>query len=226
MLELTQYKLVKGAFFMNGLDYQRIFHEIKNTITLINSSMQLLDRRCSQLKTELYWDNIKNEITYLKNMVLEISKAGSMEQLQKDSVDLNSIVLDLCRFMKDSYSDLKWKLNLSEELPCVYADQIKLKQAVLNLIKNSAEAGSTYVIIETHAAGSHIQIAIIDNGGGISAELVDKVFDLFTTSKKQGSGLGLAITKQIIECHDGTLELNNQPGKGCTFTIELPAAAL
>ncbi|MCI8447214.1 MAG: ATP-binding protein [Eubacterium sp.] len=211
---------------MNGLDYQRIFHEIKNTITLINSSMQLLDQRCSQLKTELYWDNIKNEITYLKNMVLEISKAGSMEQLQKDSVDLNSIVLDLCRFMKDSYSDLKWKLNLSEELPCVYADQIKLKQAVLNLIKNSAEAGSTYVIIETHAAGSHIQIAIIDNGGGISAELVDKVFDLFTTSKKQGSGLGLAITKQIIECHDGTLELNNQPGKGCTFTIELPAAAL
>ena len=226
MLELTQYKLVKGAFFMNGLDYQRIFHEIKNTITLINSSMQLLDQRCSQLKTELYWDNIKNEITYLKNMVLEISKAGSMEQLQKDSVDLNSIVLDLCRFMKDSYSDLKWKLNLSEELPCVYADQIKLKEAVLNLIKNSAEAGSTYVIIETHAAGSHIQIAIIDNGGGISAELVDKVFDLFTTSKKQGSGLGLAITKQIIECHDGTLELNNQPGKGCTFTIELPAAAL
>ena len=226
MLELTQYKLVKGAFFMNGLDYQRIFHEIKNTITLINSSMQLLDQRCSQLKTELYWDNIKNEITYLKNMVLEISKAGSMEQLQKDSVDLNSIVLDLCRFMKDSYSDLKWKLNLSEELPCVYADQIKLKQAVLNLIKNSAEAGSTYVIVETHAAGSHIQIAIIDNGGGISAELVDKVFDLFTTSKKQGSGLGLAITKQIIECHDGTLELNNQPGKGCTFTIELPAAAL
>lgn len=226
MLELTQYKLVKGAFFMNGLDYQRIFHEIKNTITLINSSMQLLDHRCSQLKTELYWDNIKNEITYLKNMVLEISKAGSMEQLQKDSVDLNSIVLDLCRFMKDSYSDLKWKLNLSEELPCVYADQIKLKQAVLNLIKNSAEAGSTYVIIETHAAGSHVQIAIIDNGVGISAELVDKVFDLFTTSKKQGSGLGLAITKQIIECHDGTLELNNQPGKGCTFTIELPAAAL
>ncbi len=226
MLELTQYNLVKGAVFMNGLDYQRIFHEIKNTITLINSSMQLLDQRCSQLKTELYWDNIKNEITYLKNMVLEISKAGSMEQLQKDSVDLNSIVLDLCRFMKDSYSDLKWKLNLSEELPCVYADQIKLKQAVLNLIKNSAEAGSTYVIIETHAAGSHIQIAIIDNGGGISAELVDKVFDLFTTSKKQGSGLGLAITKQIIECHDGTLELNNQPGKGCTFTIELPAAAL
>ena len=226
MLELTQYKLVKGAFFMNGLDYQRIFHEIKNTITLINSSMQLLDQRCSQLKTELYWDNIKNEITYLKNMVLEISKAGSMEQLQKDSVDLNSIVLDLCRFMKDSYSDLKWKLNLSEELPCVYADQIKLKQAVLNLIKNSAEAGSTYIIIETHAAGSHVQIAIIDNGGGISAELVDKVFDLFTTSKKQGSGLGLAITKQIIECHDGTLELNNQPGKGCTFIIELPAAAV
>lgn len=208
---------------MNCLDYQRIFHEIKNTITLINSSMQLLDHRCSQLKTELYWDNIKSEITYLKNMVLEISKAGSMEQLQKEATDLNSILLDVCRLMKDSYSDITWNLDLSENLPLVCVDHIKLKQAVLNLIKNSAEAGSAYVTIETRNTGSHVQISIIDNGGGIPAELEDKVFDLFTTSKKQGSGLGLAITKQIIECHDGTLRLNNQFGKGCTFTMELPA---
>lgn len=225
MLELTQYKLVKGAFFMNCLDYQRIFHEIKNTITLINSSMQLLDHRCSQLKTELYWDNIKNEITYLKNMVLEISKAGNMEQLQKEAVDLNSILSDICRLMNDSYSEIKWNLDLMENLPSVYADHIKMKQAFLNLVKNSAEAGSTYVTIQTRTTGSHVQIIIIDSGGGVPAELEDKVFDLFTTSKKQGSGLGLAITKQIIECHDGTLRLNNQLGKGCTFTIELPAAS-
>ena len=83
MLELTKYKHIRGVIYMNSLDYQRIFHEIKNTITLINSSMQLLDNRCPQLKSESYWDNIKNEITYLKNMVLELSQASNMEQLHK-----------------------------------------------------------------------------------------------------------------------------------------------
>lgn len=61
---------------MNSQNYQKILHEIKNTVTLINSSAQLLNSKCPQLHSEPYWDNIRQEITYLKNMVLEISQAG------------------------------------------------------------------------------------------------------------------------------------------------------
>lgn len=222
MLELTKYKHIRGVIYMNSLDYQRIFHEIKNTITLINSSMQLLDNRCPQLKSESYWDNIKNEITYLKNMVLELSQASNMEQLQKDTIDLNEVLDNVCCFVKDSYPSLQWNLELSQNLPSINADNIKIRQAVLNLLKNSAEAGSTYVKITTQIKESVIQILISDCGGGIPVELENKVFDLFTTSKKQGSGLGLAITKQIIECHGGTLQFENKIGEGCTFIISLP----
>lgn len=207
---------------MNSLDYQSIFHEIKNTITLINSSMQLLDRRCPQMKAEPYWDNIKHEITYLKNMVLEISQAGNMDCLQKECLDINSMLQDICRFMHDAYSGIKWNLNLSENLPAIHADSIKLRQAILNLLKNSAEAGSSHVTVSTQAKSTFAQIIITDSGGGIPVDFEQKAFDLFTTTKQQGSGLGLAITKQIVECHGGTLLLENHPGEGCTFTICLP----
>lgn len=209
---------------MNSLDYQRIFHEIKNSITLINSSAQLLDKQCQQLQAEPYWDNIRHEITYLKNLILEISQAGSVQQLQKEPISLNSLLKDMCCIMKDTYSGLQWDLQLSSDLAPVRADNIKLRQAILNLLKNSAEAGSASIAIATRADHKNVQIVITDCGGGISPELESKVFELFTTSKKEGTGLGLAIAKQIIEAHKGTLMLANRPGDGCTFTISLPLA--
>lgn len=71
-------------------------------------------------------------------MVLEISQAGNADHLQKQLLDINSLLKDICRFMKDSYSELKWNLQLEHHLPFVNADNIKLKQAILNLLKNSA----------------------------------------------------------------------------------------
>lgn len=209
---------------MNSLDYQNIFHEIKNTITLVNSSMQLLDKKCPTLESEPYWNNMKAEITYLKNMILKISQAGNMTNLQKEPVELNSFLKDLCNCMKDTYPDLHWNLHTDPALPVLHADVTKLRQAILNLLKNSAEAqnGSGYVTIETHASESNIKISITDHGKGIPADLEDRIFDLFTTTKEHGTGLGLAITKHIIENHNGELILNNRPGDGCTFSIFLP----
>lgn len=209
---------------MNSLDYQNIFHEIKNTITLVNSSMQLLDNKCPHLKSEAYWNNIKHEITYLKNMVLEISKAGTMEHLQKEPLNLNDLLLDLCNSLKDTFPHMQWDLQLDENIPPLYADHMKITQAVVNLLKNSAEASNEAgnISIKTRSMDLDIILSISDSGGGIPAELEDKVFELFTTSKQHGTGLGLAITKHIIECHNGTLTLENHPGIGCTFTICLP----
>lgn len=209
---------------MNTLDYQHIFHEIKNTVTLINSSAQLLNTKCPNLHTEPYWDNIRHEITYLKNMVLDLSQAGGTDQLQKEPVDLNPLLSNICRFVKDAYPNPQWNLQLCKHLPLIQADSIKLRQAILNLLKNSAESGSARITICTQSDDSFVQITITDCGGGIPLELEDKVFDLFTTSKENGTGLGLPITKQIVEAHGGTLRLDNRPGDGCTFTVRLRAA--
>ena len=71
-----------------------------------------------------------------------------------------------------------------------FADHIKLKQAILNLLKNSAEAESKYITITTKTENTGIQLIITDCGGGIPLALEDKVFELFTTSKEHGTGLG------------------------------------
>ena len=209
---------------MNTLDYQHIFHEIKNTVTLINSSAQLLNTKCPYLHTEPYWNNIRHEITYLKNMVLDLSHVGGTDQLQKEPVDLNPLLKDICRFVKDAYPNLQWNLHLCKHLPVIQADSIRLRQAILNLLKNSAESGSAFITIRTQSEDPFVRITITDCGGGIPFELEDKVFDLFTTSKENGTGLGLPITKQIVEAHGGTLLLENHPGNGCTFTICLYAS--
>lgn len=209
---------------MNTLDYQHIFHEIKNTVTLINSSAQLLNTKCPHLHTEPYWDNIRHEITYLKNIVLDLSQAGGTEQLKKEPVDLNRLLIDISRFVKDAYPNLQWNLHLCKHLPVIQADSIKFRQAILNLLKNSAESGSASITIHTQHEDPFVRITITDCGGGIPLELEDKVFDLFTTSKENGTGLGLPITRQIVEAHGGTLLLDNRPGDGCTFTICLCTA--
>lgn len=209
---------------MNTLDYQQIFHEIKNTVTLINSSAQLLNTKCPHLHTEPYWNNIWHEITYLKNIVLDLSHAGGTDQLQKEPVDLNPLLKDTCRFVKDAYPNLQWNLDLCNHLPVIQADSIKLRQAILNLLKNSAESGSAWITIRTRSSDSFVEIAVTDCGGGIPLKLEDKVFDLFTTSKENGTGLGLPITRQIVEAHGGTLRLDNRPGDGCSFTICLYTA--
>ncbi len=209
---------------MNTLDYQRILHEIKNSATLINSSMQLLNKKCPQLQSESYWNNICQEITYLKNIVLEISYAGNLTQSRKEPVDLHSILQDTCKTVQDTFPNIDFTFHLCDNLPNISGDVTKLRQAILNLIKNATEADSASITITTESEPSLVRMIIADSGTGIPADLEDKVFDLFTTTKKQGTGLGLAITKQIIEYHGGTLLLKNHPGKGCTFTICIPVA--
>lgn len=210
---------------MNSQNYQKILHEIKNTVTLINSSAQLLNSKCPQLHSEPYWDNIRQEITYLKNMVLEISQAGNLDSLQKEALDVNLLIQNACRYIKNAFPDLQWNLNLCSSHPIISADKIKLNQAVLNLLKNSAETGSKNISIATCVSNSYVEITVTDSGGGIPAGMEHNIFDLFTTTKAQGTGLGLAITKQIAENHGGTLHFVNRPNEGCDFTIRLPLEA-
>lgn len=209
---------------MNTLDYQRIFHEIKNSVTLISSSLQLLEHNLPILKKECHWMNAMEEVGYLKNMILEISQTGNAEQLTLEHADINSIVQQVCIFLKDSYPGIQWNLELNPTIGKIQADSCKLQQALLNLIKNSIEAmdGHGAIKIQSNAETQNITIKITDCGGGIAPELEPKIFDLFMTSKKHGTGLGLAITRHIIHLHHGKLEFANSPGIGCTFSISLP----
>lgn len=210
---------------LNNNDYLHIFHEIKNSITLINSCLQLVAKKHPEVCCFDYWTETMSEIDSLKNIVTQLSFVRSCGYLNFKLVNIYSfmeqIAASIAALCPGSFL---CKLDIEKNLPLIEMDSQLLKQAIINLTKNAYEAmnHSGIVNIRVFVCGDLLNIAIIDHGGGLDPTLADRVFQPFITSKSNGSGLGLTITAQIIESHQGSLSYDSRPGDGCTFTLSLP----
>jgi C4-dicarboxylate-specific signal transduction histidine kinase len=109
---------------------------------------------------------------------------------------------------------------------------VQLQQVLLNLIVNGCDAmvdvdpGDRVLVVATSTDGTAVRLSVGDNGTGISAEQLDVVFEPFVTSKEHGLGLGLAICRSILEAHGGRMWAVNNAGRGATFHVSLPTAAV
>jgi signal transduction histidine kinase len=118
------------------------------------------------------------------------------------------------------------------DLPLVAGDEILLQQALLNLVGNSADAIRASagvreqpgaITIRARRAGDSVELAVIDNGGGIAEHMLERVLEPFETTKKDGLGMGLPVVRAIAEQHDGTLRLESDPGRGLTASLRVSA---
>ncbi|MGE5817936.1 MAG: sensor histidine kinase [Deltaproteobacteria bacterium] len=111
---------------------------------------------------------------------------------------------------------------MEADLPSINADRDKLKEALLNLLKNSMEAMPTggKIKITGSASSDMVTIQIADSGTGIPPDI--DIFQPFATTKNQGTGLGLVIVRQIVTAHHGTISYFSEPGKGTVFVVSLP----
>jgi signal transduction histidine kinase len=109
-------------------------------------------------------------------------------------------------------------------LPEIECDAEQVKQVLLNLLINAAQASlpSSTVQLVASASGNRVTIEVIDQGAGIAPEQRDRIFDPFFTTKENGTGLGLAIASMIVEQHGGVLSVRGNPGPGVTFCLEFP----
>ncbi len=210
---------------LNSDDYLTLFHEIKNSISLIGSSLQLIEKKHPEVHTFDYWAETMGEVASLRNMVTQLSSAHLCTNPQFQQVNL-SVYMEEISHAIAALSDKNFycEITFEDPLPPVEFDPQLIKQALLNLIKNSYEAmgqtGTVQFVLSLREA--FLQIQLIDHGGGLDPALADAIFEPFITSKTGGSGLGLVITKQIIESHHGTITCTSRTGDGCTFTIMLP----
>jgi two-component system NtrC family sensor kinase len=101
-------------------------------------------------------------------------------------------------------------------------DGNQLRQALLNVVRNAAEAGARNLELSLTAEDGEVRLALTDDGPGMSDDEVERAFDPFFSTKASGTGLGLAITKQILEDHDGTIRVDSALGHGATLTLVLP----
>ena len=143
-----------------------------------------------------------------------------------ETTDINELVNEAINFIGPEIADrrIAITLELDEDLPLVNADRDQLKQVFYNLIRNSAQAmGSDgELTVRSGFDDENIFLNFVDNGPGIPADQVSRVFDPYFTTKKTGSGLGLMIVRRIVHEHGGEIEFASREGKGTKVTVYLP----
>ena len=210
---------------LNNEDYLNIFHEIKNSITLIGGSLQLVAKKHPEVNRFEYWNEAMSEISFLKNMVTQLSSARLCGHLNVMQINIYAFMHQIASSIRAfSWSSFNFNIVFEESLPLIELDPQLVKQAVINLVKNAYEAmgNNGTAVITVSCSDNYMHIAVTDQGGGLDPAFADHIFQPFITSKTGGSGLGLVITKEIAEAHHGRLECSSRPGDGCTFTLSFP----
>lgn len=201
-------------------------HEIANPLNGISTALQILLRSTAATDTrqqELLRD-AWSEINRLSLLLQEFRTFARPEQIQRQSFKIKELVREALSTETADYGarGIEIEQDFDGSDPIVFADRQKLKQVMLNLFKNAAEAmpqgGKLKIRISESQRGIHIEVA--DTGVGVPEDL--NIFDAFTTGKAGGTGLGLAIVKKLVAAHGGTITYESRPGEGTSFVLFFP----
>ena len=211
---------------IDSFELSKMFHEIKNPLTLINSSLQLIQDEHPEVTTFRFWNQTMEDIKNLRNLLDELSSFQKGNVLNITKINLFDFTEDLLESTAGFLLETGTPLTIESTIYDLdfYADDVKLRQAIINLLKNAAEssASGSPIILRMTADTQWLYISVADKGCGISKEHLEKIFEPFHTTKSYGTGLGLPIVKKIIESHNGKLTLKSKEGAGTTFLISLP----
>ncbi len=210
-------------------------HEIRNPLVSIGGFARLLNKEITDLDAAKRYAAIILEKTEKLENLLENTLSISRETpIKKERADINQIVRETMDFHWGAISEkgIETLFDLDPQLKEVNIDHAHIRQVIINLLLNSIEAMScvkhdlkkTITIKTLQAPGKkdHVQIRVGDTGGGIPERDFNDVFSPFFTTKPAGSGLGLSLCKKLVHTHHGSIEIDNKPGDGVTFTITLP----
>ena len=229
-----------------------VSHELKNPLTSLRSAVETLPLARNEQSRKRLMDVIQHDVRRMDRLISDISDASRLdaELARQDgvAVDMQQLLTDLVDIARQTRSggkevaiELKIdKRGAGKSAFTVLGHDLRLGQVVTNLIENARsfvpETGGRITIRLGRRRGT-VQVLIEDNGPGIRAEVIERVFERFYTDRPDGedfgqnSGLGLSISRQIIEAHGGSLTAENiagnEPGTwaGARFIIELPAEA-
>lgn len=204
----------------------KIAHEISNPLTLINSSLQFIESHHPEVKEFQFWSSTIEDVHYLRLLLTELSTFNNSENVKLETLHIEDIIISLESSLKPDLSNKKKKLivTFSETSYPIIGDSTKLRQTIINLLKNAFESIENDGIVQVSVAYSEkdVLLTISDTGTGMSEERIEKIFTPFSTTKPNGTGLGLPISKKIIESHGGTINVTSVIGKGTSFLVLLP----
>jgi two-component system nitrogen regulation sensor histidine kinase GlnL len=213
-------------------------HEIKNPLAGLQGSAELLAREAEGSARD-YAQVIAREAKRVDGLVRELLDLARPAALQTGPVDVHEVLGDVAVLARGipGADRVAFVERYDPSLPRVVGDSEKLKQVVLNLVRNALDAlhdrPDPRIVFETGVASLRLRqasgrtrplarVSVQDNGPGISNGMLQRLFTPFATSKPAGTGLGLAISRRIVEAHGGRIEVKNRAGGGAEANVYLP----
>lgn len=211
---------------------RQVNHDIRNGLLPIRNVILHLREVAHESPGELATvfneraGTLQGGIGYLENLATNYARLTP--RTERRPCDVNSII----EALRDTgmSDDDRLTLELTHPLPRATADPVALRRVLENLVINALEslpAGGGRVTVRTAEAQTtndhRVTIAVTDTGAGIAPDALDRIFDDFHTTKERGTGLGLSIVRRLVTDMGGRIRVQSEPGRGSTFTVDLPA---
>ena len=207
-----------------------VAHEINNPLTGVLTFSQLLrDEFPPETSQHQDLNVIVNETVRCRSIVRGLLEFARQTAPEKAVADVHEIVEEVLRMVanQELFQNIEVHKDYDSRAPHLMVDRDQIKQVILNIVVNAAEAmGKTGVLrIRSEWSEDSAQLAlhVIDSGPGIEPEVLNKLFDPFFTTKEMGTGLGMAISYGIVKGHRGSIDVKSKPGEGCEVIVTLPA---
>ena len=202
-------------------------HEIKNPLAVVNGYLDMMDRTKIKDKKEKYLEIIKKEVKRSITIINDFSSFGRLKNIDKEPIDLSMIFEDIIYTFKPLVKKSNGIIHYEnkDEL-YIEGDYERLKQAFINIIKNSIESkDKDFLIIDIKVKKlkHSYKITIIDNGKGMSNDVLNRIGEVFYSTKHTGTGIGIAYIKKIIELHKGKINYKSKEKEGTTIVVSLPS---
>jgi DNA-binding NtrC family response regulator/signal transduction histidine kinase/HAMP domain-containing protein len=209
-----------------------VAHEVKNPLNAMRIHLELLKARlgASQPPIRENLDVIAQEIVRLDRVVQGFLKFVRPEEIRLAPVQVDALLSEIARLMvpEAAHAGARITEDVAPELPPVAGDRELLQQALTNLVTNAIQAmpkGGTVTLGARLGPDGSVEIRIADEGVGIPAQDLEKIFRLYFTTKSQGSGIGLSMVYRIVQMHDGRIDVESEVDRGTVMILTLPVAS-
>ncbi|MGA2434993.1 MAG: ATP-binding protein, partial [Bryobacteraceae bacterium] len=214
-----------------GLLAAGVAHEVNTPLAVISAYAQMLGKQVSddEPKARLL-DKIAKQTFRASEIVNSLLNFSRTSPSVFDELDPNRVIQESLLLIEHQIekTGIKVNLDLEERIPAIKGNSGKLQQVFLNLFLNARDAmteGGT-LTVRSRKQQDSVRIEVADTGHGIQPEHLSRIFDPFFTTKagRKGTGLGLSVSYGIVREHNGSIEVESQPGEGTRFLLELPLA--
>lgn len=220
-------------------------HEIKNPLNSIMITADLLLLKCEQFQkngvkdlseNKIHIENIISDTMRIKDIIDQTLNFSRLNTSQREDILVSDLIdkikMYVTRFMFD-HNNIKFVTtdNTGNEGCMINVNKTNIEQVFINIVKNAIESipknksGEVVFTVTCCTENRMVKFVLRDNGKGISKESLANIFNEFYTTKKNGTGLGLPIAKELVEQHDGTIEINSEENKGTEVIVKLPVIA-